>query len=209
MTDARFVATTPSMLVAHPSFPANSVKDLVALAKRDPAKVSYAHPGVGTPHQLAGKMLSKMADVPLNDIPYKGGGPMVTDVVGGQVPLLITGALGVLPFLKAGKLKPLAIGSPKRLPLVPDVPTFIESGYPNFESEVFFSVFVPSKVPDDVVQVLLKAIQQATGNAEVRKKLEEQALVVVGSTPAQLQAHFRKESAKWGEVIRSSGIVLE
>jgi tripartite-type tricarboxylate transporter receptor subunit TctC len=209
LVSVSLVATTPSMLSAHPSFPASSVKELVAVAKKDPKAVSYAHPGVGTPHHLAGTMLAKSAGIELNHIPYKGGGPMVADVVGGQVPLLITGTLATMPHVKAGKLKALAIGSRQRSPLMPDVPTFIESGFPDFEAEVFFSLFVPANVPAEVAPALTRALGKALADADTRRKLEEQALVVVGSNAEQLRTHFQKESKKWGDLIRSANIVLE
>lgn len=203
------VATTPSMLSAHPSFPASSVRELVELARRDPATASYAHPGVGTPHHLAGALLAKSAGVRLQHIPYKGGGPMTADVVGGQVPLLITGTLATMPHVKAGKLKALAIGSRQRNPLMPDVPTFAEAGYPDVEAEVFFSLFVPAGVPAEVAPALARALAKTLSDPEVRRKLEEQALVVVGSTADELRAHFGRESKRWGDLIRAERIVLE
>jgi tripartite-type tricarboxylate transporter receptor subunit TctC len=203
------VATTPSMLSAHPSFPAATVKELVAVARKDPKAMSYAHPGVGTPHHLAGIMLARTAGIEMTHVPYKGGGPMVADVVGGQVPLLITGTLATLPQAKAGKLKPLAIAARQRSPLLPDVPTFIESGFPDFEAEVFFSMFVPANAPADVVPTLARALSRALADVETRRKLEEQALTVVGSSADALRSHFQRESRKWGELIRSANIVLE
>ncbi|MDB5743056.1 MAG: tripartite tricarboxylate transporter substrate binding protein [Polaromonas sp.] len=203
------LATTPSILVAGTAFPASNVKELVGMAKQGPGAVSYATPGVGTPHHLAGAMLSKMAGIQMNHVPYKGGGAVITDVVSGQVPLLFTGVLGPLPFLKSGKLKAIAIGSRQRSPQLPDVPTFAESGYPDFEAEVFFGAFLPAKVPQNVVDVMSSAINAAMADPDVRKKLGEQALSAVGSTPQQLESHFAKETAKWAGVIKSSGVTLE
>lgn len=203
------VATTPSILVAGNAFPASNVKELVALAKKEPGQISYATPGVGTPHHLAGAMLSRMAGIELNHVPYKGGGAVITDVVSGQVPLLITGVLGPLPFLKDGKLKAIAIGSRQRSALLPNVPTFAESGYPKFEAEVFFGAFLPAKVPTEVAASLSRAMSIALADPEVRRKLSEQALTVVGSSPEQLRTHFAAETAKWADVIKTSGVVLE
>jgi tripartite-type tricarboxylate transporter receptor subunit TctC len=203
------VATTPSMLSAHPAYPAGDVKALVAAAKRDPKLASYAHPGIGTPHHLAGILLSRASGAALIGIPYKGGGPMVADVVGGQVPLLITGTLATMPQAKSGKLKAIAIASRQRSPLMPEVPTFTEAGFPDVESEVFFSMFVPAGVPADVVPALTRALNRTLADPELRKKLEEQALTVVGSNPADLRSHFDRESRKWGDLIRAANIVLE
>lgn len=203
------LATTPSILVAGTAFPASTVKELVAMAEKNPGAVSYATPGVGTPHHLAGAMLSKMAGVQLNHVPYKGGGAVITDVVSGQVPMLFTGVLGPLPFLKSGKLKAIAIGSRERSPLLPNVATFAESGYPDFVAEVFFGAFLPAKVPQNIVDAMSKAMTTAMADPEVKKKLGEQALDVVGSTPEQLGSHFAKETAKWAGVIKSSGVTLE
>lgn len=203
------VATTPSILVANPGFAASKLSELVALAAKEPGKIGFATPGVGTPHHLAGEMFSSAAGIQLNHIPYKGGGAMVTDVIGGQVPLLITGTLATLPHIKAGKLKPLAIGSPKRSSLLPDVPTFIESGYPGFESEVFFSLFVPATTPPEVSLALQKAMQVALADPDVKRKLEEQAMVVIGGNGEALNSYFKREMAKWSEVIKAAKITLE
>ena len=203
------VATTPSMLSAHPSVATSSVRELAELARRDPKSASYAHPGVGTPHHLVGLLFAKTAGIRLEHIPYKGGGPMTADVVGGQVPLLITGTLATMPHVRAGRLKALAIGSRQRNPLMPDVPTFGEAGYPDVESEVFFSLFVPAGVPPDVAPALARALARTLADPEVRRKLEEQALVVVGSSADELRAHFARESKRWGDLIRAERIVLE
>lgn len=203
------VATTPSILVANAGFAPSTLKELVVAAKREPGTIGYATPGVGTPHHLAGTMFSRIAGIQLNHVPYKGGGPMMADVIGGQVPLMITGTLATLPHVKTGKLKALAIGSPGRNPLLPDVPTFAESGYPEFAAEVFFSLFVPANTPADVAPALLRALQKTLADPEVRKRLEEQALVVVGTDADALRTHFRREMSKWGEVIKTSGIILE
>lgn len=203
------LATTPSILVANPAFPASNLRELIALAKQSPNSVAYASPGTGTPHHLAGALLAQMAGVRLTHVPYKGGGPMITDVVGGQVPTLFTGVLGVLPFLKQGKLKAIAIGSKTRMASLPDVPTFAESGFPGFEAEVFFGAFLPARAPADAVRTLSSAFAQALHDPEVRRKLEEQALNVVGSTPDQLRARFRQDMDKWSALIRATGVTLE
>lgn len=209
LTPVSLVATTPSLLSAHPSYPANDVKGVVAASKGDPKLGSYANPGIGTPHHLAGILLARASGAPLTAVPYKGGGPMLADVVGGQVPLLFTGTLATLQHARTGKLKPIAIAAPRRSPILPDVPTFGEAGFPDVVSEVFFSVFVPAGVPADVVPALTRAINRALSDPEVRRKIEEQAVSVVGSTAAELRAHFDRESKKWGELIRAANIVLE
>ena len=203
------LATTPTILVAGPGFAGSNMKDVLDAARKEPGAVNYATPGVGTPHHLAGAMLSKMAGVQMNHIPYKGGGAVVTDVASGQVQMLYTGVLGPLPFVKSGKLKGIAIGSSQRSALLPDVPTFSESGFPGFTAEVFFGAFLPAKVPQDVTSTLSKAMETAMNDPEVRKKLAEQALDAAGSSPEQLGEHFAKETAKWAEVIQSSGVTLD
>jgi len=203
------IASLPSMLVANPALRASTLKDLVAEAKAKPGALAYASPGVGTPHHLAGVLFTREAGIVLTHVPYKGGGPMITDVVGGQVPLLITGALATLPFLQDGKLKPVAISSRTRNARLPQVPTFVESGYPNFEVEVFFGMFVPAKAPPEVAAALQKAVARALANPEVRSKLEDQTMVLHGTGPDALRSRFRAETAKWGELIRSAGITLE
>jgi len=129
--------------------------------------------------------------------------------VAGQVPVLFTGATALLPFVKSGRLKPLAVASPQRLPQLPDVPTFIESGFADFEVQVLFSIWLPAKTPPEVAARLGHAVQRALADREVRRKLEEQTLTVVGSTPEQLRVNYVNQFNKWGELIRASGIVLD
>ena len=203
------VATLPTALAVNPSFPAKDLKGFVTSVKATPGKVGYATPGLGTPHHLDALILARSAQLDYVHIPYKGGGPMFTDVVGGQVPSIFSGALPMLPFANSGKLKVLAVASSKRLPQLPDVPTFAEAGYPDVDVQVFFSMWLPAKTPADVVATISRAYQKALADPEVRRKLEEQTLVVVGSSPDQLRSHFREKSTQWGSMVKAAGIVLE
>ena len=142
-------------------------------------------------------------------VPYKGGGPMFTDVVGGQVPAIFSGVLPMLPFAKTGKLTLLAVATPQRLPQIPDVPTFAELGFPEVDVQVFFTMWLPAKTPAEIAATLQRAFAKTLADPEVRRKLEEQTLVVVGSNPEQLRSHFREKSAKWGDLVKSAGIALE
>lgn len=203
------VATLPTALAVTSSFPAKDLKSFVAQARREPGKISYATPGLGTPHHLDALILARSAQLDYVHVPYKGGGPMFTDVVGGQVPSIFSGALPMLPFAKAGKLNVLAVASPKRLPQLPDVPTFAEAGYADVDVQVFFSMWLPAKTPADVAAALQRAYLKALADPEVRRKLEEQTLVVVGSTPDQLRTHFREKAQQWGDLVKSANITLE
>jgi tripartite-type tricarboxylate transporter receptor subunit TctC len=205
LTPVSLVARTPLLLLANPSFPANSVKDLVAIARRDASQVSYASPGIGTPQHLGGAMLSSMAGITMTHIAYKGGGPVVTDLIAGQVPVAFLGVAPALAHLRSGKLKALGIAAASRIELLPDVPTLVESGYPQFQAHIWFGFFTPDKVPQEIVTRLSQSVKKSLSDPELVKKLAEQGVEVIGGSPEELASYLRSEIAKWGALVKSTG----
>jgi tripartite-type tricarboxylate transporter receptor subunit TctC len=203
------VGTAPSMLVAHPAVPIKTVKDLIALAKARPGQLNFASAGIGTPPHLAGELFKSMAGVDMVHVPYKGGGPALTDLLAGQVGLYFSGISSALPFVKEGKLRGIAVTSAKRTAVVPDMPTIAESGLPGYEVGNWYAVLAPAATPPAIVTRLSAEINTALKAAEVRKRFLELAADPLGSTPAELAAYIRSEIVKWAKVIKMAGIKPE
>lgn len=205
LTPLSLVARFPFVLLANNSFPANSVKDVVDLALKDRKAISYASPGVGTPQHLGGAMLASMAKVEFTHVAYRGGGPVLTDLMGGQVPIAFVGEPPALPLIRTGKLKAIAISSRTRSPLLPNVPTIAESGYPNFEAHIWFGCFVPNGVPADIVDKLAKAVNKALSDPELVRSLNEQGVEVIAGSADDLAKYLQSETTKWGALVKSTG----
>jgi tripartite-type tricarboxylate transporter receptor subunit TctC len=203
------VASIPLLLVVNPSVPAKSVKELIALAKAKPGQLSYASPGNGTSGHLAAEMFRSMADVDVVHVPYKGGGPAITDLIGGQVQMMILSALATLPHVKTGKLRALAITSLTRSPYLPHIPTMTESGLPRYEVVLWYGVSAPAKTSPVIIARLNKEIVQIMRLPEVQERLASEAGQPVGSTPEEFQAIIRTDVAKWGKVVKEAGIKVE
>ena len=200
------VASLPQILVAHPKVPANSLAELAALAKAKPAELSYASVGNGSPGHLAGEMFKLRAGVQMTHIPYRGGGPAVTDVMGGQVPLLWVSIPAAAQFVKTGKLKALAVSTLKRTPAFPDVPTVHESGYPDFEVDSWYAMFVPTKTPRPVIERLNRALNTVLAEPAIREKLLAQGADAVGGTPEALGRVVAAELPKWAKLAKDANI---
>ena len=200
------VATQNLMLLVHPSIPAASVKDLVALAKANPRKYSFASAGNGTGGHLSGELFRMLAGVDLLHVPYKGVAPAIVDVISGQVSMTFASILSSLPQVKSGKLKALAVTGAKRSPAAPDMPTMIEAGVKGYESATWYGVLAPAKTPKDIVAKLNTDIVAILKQPEVRDRLSKEGAEPVGSTPQELGAYIRSEIAKWGKVIKAAGV---
>ena len=203
------VASLPQILVANPNFPAKTVKEVIEMAKAKPGSISYASVGNGSPGHLAGAMMATDAGVDMTHIPYRGGGPAVTDVIAGQVPLLWVSIPAAAQFVKAGKLRALAVSTVKRSAVFPDVPTMIESGFKGFEVDSWYAMFVPAKTPQTIIDRLNKATVNVLAQPEVKEKLLGQGAEAVGDTPAQLSGVVKKEIAKWKQVVKSANIKVD
>jgi len=203
------VASLPQILVANPDFPVKSVKDVIQMAKAKPDAVSYASVGNGSPGHLAGAMMASSAGVNMMHIPYRGGGPAITDVIAGQVPLLWVSIPAAANYVKTGKVKALAVSTVKRSPVFPDVPTMVELGFKDYEVDSWYAMFVPTGTPQAVIDSLYKATVKVLAEPAVKEKLIGQGAEAVGSTPAQLGAVVKAELVKWKKVTKEASIKAE
>ena len=200
------VASLPQILVANPQVPANTIADLVALAKAKPDSLSYASVGNGSPGHLAGELFKLRTGTQMTHIPYRGGGPAVTDVMGGQVPLLWVSIPAAAQFVKAGKLKPLGVSTLKRSAAFPDVPTLQEAGIADFEVDSWYAMFVPARTPKPVIERLNKALNSIVGEPAIREKLLAQGAEGVGGTPEALTRTVAAELPKWAKLAKDASI---
>lgn len=203
------LATGPNVLVANPAFPAKTVAEFVALAKASPGKYAHASSGSGSSGHLAFKMLEMAAGISLVHIPYKGGGPAIMDVIGGQVPILFINQDNALPHVQAGKLHALAVASTERNPVYPNVPTVAESGFPGFSAVSWFGLSAPAGTPKDVIQKLNEATVKAMNVPEIRNRLQSVGFVVVANSPQQFSEFVASEIAKWSKAAKASGAQLD
>jgi len=203
------MATIPLVLVVHPSMPADSVKKLVALAKSQPGKLTYGSAGSGTAQQLSGELFKLLTGTSIVGVPYRGGAPASVAVLTGEVDLLFTGALGVFPHVKAGRLRALAVTTAKRLASVPHLPTVAEAGVKGFEVVSWNGVLVPAATPQAVVQKLNGSITEALRAPDVGERLRSQGLEIEASTPEYFEQFIKDEIAKWAKVVRAAGIKAE
>lgn len=200
----------PNVLVVHPSVPAQNAKELIAYAKAQPGKLSYASSGNGASSHLAGVLFNLRTGSDIQHIPYKGTGPALNDLLGGQVSMSFTDVLTALPHIKAGKLRILGVTSANRSRSLPEVPTLMEQGVPDFDVSVFFGIVAPASTPKDVVQRLNSALTQVLQQPEVRQGLMAQGLEMASDlAPEQLAAFLQKEVPKWREVVKASGAKVD
>ena len=202
-------ATIPVVLVVHPSLPAKSVKELIALAKAHPGQLNYASGGTGSAQHLPMEMLRVDAGIDITHVPYKGLGPAFNDVLGGQVPMMFAGVSNVVPHLKAGRLRVLAIGSPKRSPSLPDVPTVAQAGVPGFDFDSWSGYLTPAATGKDIIAKLHLDIIRTLTLPDVREKLLALGFDLVGSTPDEFAALIRTDVARFGKLVKAAGIHAE
>ena len=202
-------ALIPQILVAHPSVPVNNVSDLIALAKREPGKLNYASVGTGSPGHIAGELFKLKTGVDIVHVPYKGGGPAVTDTLGGQVQLLFVSIPAALQYVKAGKLKALAVTSDKRSQAAPDIPTIAESGVPDCVVNSWYGALAPAKTPPAIVAKLQAAFAKVLALPEVKERLFLQGAEAASSTSAEFDRRIRDELKQWEYVIREARIKAE
>ena len=195
----------PNVLVVHTSVPAKSVKELIALAKIRPGQLNYASAGTGTAPHLSGELFNAMAGVRMVHIPYKGSPPAVTDLLAGEVALMFSPSSTVLPHVKTGRLRALAVTTAARLPSLPELPTVAESGLKGYETITWFGFVAPAKTPQAIVARLNAEIVKVLALPEVRKPFAIQGIEVIGGTPEQFASYIRDEITKWAKVIRLSG----
>ena len=197
------LASSPNVLVVHPSVPVTSFKDLLAKAKQ--GQFNFASAGVGSVGHLTGELLNQMAGIRMVHVPYKGSGQAVTDLLGGHVQLMFSGFSSTLPHIKAGRLRALAVTGAKRSPAAPDVPTIAESGFPGFEATAWYGVLAPAKTPKPVVSRLHNEIVKVLQEPDVKNRLTGLGFEIVGSTPEQFSAYIKSEITKWAKAVKASG----
>ena len=199
------VVSSPQLLAVHPSVPAKSVKELIALAKAKPGQYNYASAGTGTSPHLTFELFRSMAGIDVVHVPYKGTGPAITDLVGGQVQMMITGVVALMPHVKSNRLRALGVTSAKRVAALPDVPTVAESGVPGFDVSSWFGVFLPARTPRPIVMKMNEEIRKILANPDVRQRLIDQGADPASNTPEEFAAYVKAEMARWGQVVRSTG----
>jgi tripartite-type tricarboxylate transporter receptor subunit TctC len=200
------VGVVPNILVAHPLVKANNVKELIALAKAQPGKITYASAGNGTTVHLAAELFNSMAGVDIVHVPYKGSAPAVTDLMGGQVDIMFDSLSSAKPYIETGKLKALAVTTTKRSKAFPNVPTVAESGLPGYELSGWYAVFVPGKTPKPIVDRLHSELVKALKQDDVRSRFALIGAEPVGSSPQELAATLKTETARWEKIVRERNI---
>ena len=202
------VAVVPNVLVVNPSVPAKNLAELVALAKKEPGKLNYASLGNGTAAHLGMELLKSAAHVDITHVPYKGSAPAVSDLLAGQVQMMVDGLPSALPHVKAGKLRAIALTSLHRSPSLPDLPTIAET-YPGFYADAWSGLFAPRGTPQPVVDKLSAEVQRILKLPDVREKFAGLGAEPVGSTQAEFTAHVKKEIDKWAQVVKTSGAKVD
>jgi len=200
------VASTPNILVVHPSTPARTVKEVIALAKSRPGTLNFASAGVGSSSHLAGELFRILAGAEIVHVPYKGAGPAMVDVLSGQVQLYFATMPAAMPHVKSGRLVPVALTSARRSPALPDTPTIAESGVRGYEAATWYGLLAPAHTPVAAVALLHESIVKILGDAALRQKLVDQGFDPVGDSPEEFAAYIKSEIAKWAKVIRDADI---
>jgi tripartite-type tricarboxylate transporter receptor subunit TctC len=203
------VVSLPNLLVAHPSLPVRSVKELIAFAKSRPGQLTYASAGAGTSPHLAMALLTGMSGLKMIHVPYKGAGPGVIDVIAGQISLMTPSIITVLNYVKDGRLRALGVTSAQRASGAPDIPTVAESGIPGYEAAQWFGVLAPAGTSREIVNTLRAEIVRVLQLPEVRTRLSGDGAEPVGNTPEEFGALLKEEVTKWREVVRASGLKAE
>ena len=203
------VATVPNLLVAHPSQPYKTVKELIAYAKANPGKVTYGSPGSGASPHVSGELFKSMTGTDLLHVPYKGSAPAMTDLLGGQIAIMFDNMPSAIQHVRSGKLRPIAVTTAKRSPELPDIPTIAEAGVPGYEAMSWFGLFAPAATPKPVLDRLNAALVKVLNQPDVKKKIAEQGGDVVAETPEQFAAFIKAETAKWGKVVKDSGATVD
>ena len=199
------IAFGPNVLVAHPSLPAKSVSELISLAKAKPGEVTFAGSGSGSTPHLAGELFNVMAGVKMVHIPYRGSGPAMIGIIGGEAMIMFLPAINAGPHIKTNRLRALAVTSRERLPVMPKLPTVAEAGLKGYESSQWYGLFAPAGTPADILSLLNAQVAQNMQSTEIKLRLTEEGVVPVGSTRDQFAAHVKSEISKWANVIKLSG----
>jgi tripartite-type tricarboxylate transporter receptor subunit TctC len=200
------VTIQPIAVAVHPSLGASTIRELIAYGKRNPGKLSFAHSGTGTGQHFSGELLKKMAGIDMVHVPYKGGGPAVQDLVGGQVPMAVMGSTPLIPHHKAGRIKILAFTTRERFPAMPDIPTLHESGLSGFDTSQWLGLLAPKGTAPEVISRLHAETAKVLAMPDVRQRLEQAALQAVGNTPSEFKAQIDADIERWTKLAHEIGI---
>lgn len=199
----------PLVLVAHPSVPASNLKELMAYIQSKKGQFSYGSSGNGTPQHLTSELFASVTKLEMTHVPYKGSAPAISDLLGGHIPVMFDSTIAIMPHIKSGKVKAIAISSGKRSPLLPDVPTFAEAGLPQIESYAWYGFFAPAKTPKAIIDKMNAAAQKVMKGPEFQKVLADTGSDYVGDTPANFGKFVAAEHARWSKVVKQSGATVD
>jgi tripartite-type tricarboxylate transporter receptor subunit TctC len=199
----------PLVLAVNPSLPVHNLKELIGWVKAQNGNTVYASAGNGTPQHMTGELFKSLAKLDITHVPYKGSAPAITDLLGGHVPMMFDSTVAINSYIKEGKLRAIAVSGAKRSPLFPDVPTFIESGFPTLESYAWYGMLAPAGLPKDLLVKINTETLKAMKQPDFQRVLAETGSEFVGTSPEQFQAFIKSESAKWARVVKESGATVD
>jgi tripartite-type tricarboxylate transporter receptor subunit TctC len=208
-SEVTLAVNSPYLMLLHPSVPAKTVQDVIALAKRRPGDLLYGSAGNGSATHLAGALFTSMAGVKMVHVPYKGGGPAVTDLAGGHVQLMFNNLISMLGLVRAGKLRAIAVTSLARLPVVPELPTVSESGLKGYDAGAWYGMLVPARTPPEIVARLHREVVAILKNRDLKSRFEAEGAEVVANTPEEFAAAMRAEITKWAKVVAAVGMQVD
>ncbi|MGO4331098.1 MULTISPECIES: Bug family tripartite tricarboxylate transporter substrate binding protein [unclassified Cupriavidus] len=203
------VMSAPAILAVSPTLPVHTVAELIALAKKQPGKLSFASTGTGGTQHLAGEMLKQHAGINMIHVPYKGASGVITDLIAGNVSMAFMTSVSAMPYLKAGQFRPIAVTAPKRLALLPNVPTMAEAGVPGLEVDSWSGLFAPAGTPRPIVEKLQQAVIKAVGTTEMRDNLQPQGAVLVGNTSSEFKAYIDKDVEHMAKTFKTVKVTLD
>lgn len=203
------IASVPLVLVVHPSLPLHTVQDVIDYARKEKGGLNYASSGLGGPQHVSAELFSTMAGIEMMHVPYKGEANAITDLLGNQVPIMFSNLPTLLPHIRSGKLRAIAVSSLERAPSAPEIPTVAESGLPGFEALTWFGLYAPAGTPPEAVATLEQGVKKGLSNEALRAKMTEQGMKIEGTDSATFKTYMQAESVKWGDLIKKSGIKPE
>jgi tripartite-type tricarboxylate transporter receptor subunit TctC len=203
------VVHNPLLMVVNPAFPVTSIKELIALARAKPGQINFATGGIGSSPHMSMELFKSMTKIDMVPIHYKGDGAAIIDVIGGQVPMLTSSMSALMPYVKSGKMRGIAVTSSKRSTVAPEFPTIAESGLPGFEVITWFGILAPAATPKEIVNRLNSEIVAAVSLPNVREQLTKMGFEIVANTPEQYATFLREENVKWGKVVKDLGLRAE
>jgi tripartite-type tricarboxylate transporter receptor subunit TctC len=198
--------TSPLVLVAHPSLPARSVHDVIALAKAKPGTINFGSGGLGTTPHMTGELFASLADIKMTHVAYRGEAPAINDLIGGQIPLMFANLSAVIGNIRAGQLRALAVTSGQRAAAAPEIPTVAETALPGFEAATWFALVAPAGTSGDILTLLNAQVKRALAQTDVKQRFADLGMTAEDSTPDGLDAYIRSEITKWTKVIRDADI---